>query len=155
MVLCEPHRSSAYSDNMRWLIVSQRHVLRCTHNAIATNLNVDVSTVQRILEIFSATGTVSKKAYPPEWAFRKISEPVQLFILDLLLQKPGIYLREITADVKCTLGLDITESAVCKFLSKVGFMHQRLATNALHRDRTFVNSSSLMYPCMHRIRSSS
>ena len=66
MASCEPHRSSAYSDDMRWRIIWQRHALRCTRNAIATNLNVDVSTVRRILEIFSATGTVSKKASPPE-----------------------------------------------------------------------------------------
>jgi len=46
-------------------------------------------------------------------AFRKISEPVQLFILHLLLKMPGIYLHEITAGVKCTLGLYITESTVC------------------------------------------
>ena len=57
-----------------------------------------------------------------------------LYILNLLLKKPGIYLHEVTADVKCTLGLDITESAVCKFLSKIGFTHQRLATYALQRD---------------------
>ena len=86
MASCEPHRSSAYSDDIRWRIVWQRHALGHTHQAIATNLNVDVSTVRQILDIFSATGTVSKKAYPAERAFRKISEPVQLFILHLLLE---------------------------------------------------------------------
>ena len=105
MTSCEPHRSSAYSDDIRWRIVWQRHALGRTHQSIATNVNVDVSTVGRIHDIFSATGTVSKKIYPAEKAYRKISEPVQLFILHLLLEKPGIYLREITADIKCTLGL--------------------------------------------------
>ena len=114
MASCEPRRSSAYSDDMRWRIVWQRHALGCTHT-IATNLNIDVSTVRRTLDIFSATGTVSKKPYPADRAFRKINEPVQLFILHLLLQKPAIYLREITADVKCPLGLDITESAMCMY----------------------------------------
>ena len=32
------------------------------------------------------------------------------------------------------MGLDITESAVCKFLKTVGFTHQKLATFALQRD---------------------
>ena len=146
---CEPRRSSAYSDDMRWRIVWQKYyTLGCTHNAIATNLNIDVSTVRRTLNIYSTTGTVSKKPYyPADRAFRKINEPVQLFILHLLLQKPGIYLREITAEVKCTLGLDITECAVCKFLSEVGFTRQRLATYALQRDedlrRQFVTDVSL------------
>ena len=92
----------------------QRHALGCTHQSIAT-VNVDVSTVRRILDIFSVTGTVSKKTYPTEKAYRKISEPVQLSILHLLLEKPGIYLHEITADIKCTLGLDLTEVLCANF----------------------------------------
>ena len=101
---------------------------------IATNLNVDLSTVRRVIDTFSATGTVAKKVYPTENAFRKITEPVKFFILHLILEKPGIYLREITAKVRSTLGVELTESAVCKFLSKIGFTRQRLATFALQRD---------------------
>ena len=135
MASCEPCRSSAYSNNIRWPSMWQRHALGHTHQAIVTNVNVDISTVRQILNIFSATGTVSKKAYPVEKAFRKISGPVQLFILYPLLEKPSIYLHESTADIKCTLGLDLTESAVCKFLNKIVFAHQRLATYALQRDK--------------------
>jgi hypothetical protein len=47
---------------MRWRIVWQKHAMGHTN---ATNLNVDLSTVRRILNIFSATGTVAKKVYPP------------------------------------------------------------------------------------------
>ena len=59
---------------------------------------------------------------------------MQLFILYLLLEKSGVYLHEITADIKCTLGLDLNEGAMCKFLSKIGFAHQRLATYTLQQD---------------------
>ena len=116
MASCEPHRSSAYSEDMRWRIVWQKYALGCTNAGIATNLNVDLSSIRRILDIFSATGTVAKKAYPTENAFRKISEPVKFFILHLILEKPG--------GLRCTLGLELTESAVCKFLSKIGFTRQ-------------------------------
>ena len=34
------------------------------------------------------------------------------------------------------LGLDITESAVCKFLKNINFTHHKLATCALQRDDT-------------------
>ena len=141
MTSCEPHRSGVYSDDLHWRVVWQRHA---SHNA---NLNVDVTTVRRILNTFSATGTVSKK-YPAERAFRKITEPVQLFILHLVLKKPGIYLHEITAEVELTLGLDLTEGAVCKFLSKIG------ANDCLqwddHLRQVFVAD---MYPCTHMILS--
>ena len=59
---------------------------------------------------------------------------VNLFILHLILEKPGNFLREITAEIRCTLGLELTESAVCKFLSEIGFRCQQLATFALQRD---------------------
>ena len=81
LLYCEPHRSSAYSDDILWHIMWQRHALGRTHEAIAASVNIDVSTVRQILDIFSATGEVSRKAYPAEKAFIKISEPVQLFIL--------------------------------------------------------------------------
>ena len=69
----------------------------------------------------SGTGTVSKNAYPTELAFRKITELVQLFILNLC--------------------------AVCKFLS----LHTTdWPPTPYNQMRTFVNSLVLMYPCMHR-----
>lgn len=134
MTSCERHRSSAYSEDMRWRIVWQSQALGLPLETIANNLNIDISTVKRILSLFATTGDVCKKPYPSENAFRKINEPVQHFILYLVLDRPGIYLREIVSEVNAVLGLEITESAVCKFLHKAGFTHHKLATYALQRD---------------------
>ena len=41
------------------------------------------------------------------------SEPVQLYIVYLVLEKPGIYLREIVSEVSTLLGVSLTESAIC------------------------------------------
>ena len=64
-----------------------------------------------------------------------------------MLKKPGIYLHEITAKLRCVFGLQVTESAVCKFLSKAGFTHQKLSTYALQRDdflrQQFISDVSL------------
>ena len=72
---------------------------------------------------------------------------MQHYILYLVLSRPGIYLREIVSEVSTVLGLDITESAVCKFLKRIGFTHHKLATYALQRDDTlrqqFVSDVSL------------
>lgn len=134
MTSCEPHRSSAYSEDIRWRIVWQSQALGASCKEIAANVNVDISTVKRVLHKFSSTGEVCKRPYPSEKAYRKINETVQHFILYLVLSKPGIYLREIVGEVNSVLGLDITESAACKFLKKAGFTHQKLATFALQRD---------------------
>lgn len=38
---------------------------------VAINLNVDESTVRRIVRLFDTTSTVNKKEYPSEKAFRR------------------------------------------------------------------------------------
>jgi transposase len=121
---------------LRWRIVWQSEALGISCSEIATNLSIDISTVKRVLQIFATTGDVCKKPYPSERAYRKINEPVQHYILYLTLTRPGIYLREIVSEVSTVLGLDITESAVCKFLKRIGFTHHKLATYALQRDDT-------------------
>lgn len=131
---CEPSRSSAYSEDIRWRVVWQSEVLGCSLSEIAGNLNIDESTVRRVIHNFASTGNVSKKPYPIEKAFRVITKPVKLFIITLLLEKPGILLREITSELEATLGLEVSESAVCKVLRKEGFTRQKLATYALQRD---------------------
>ena len=106
-----------------------------------------LSTVKRIVHLFSNTGDVCKRPYPSEKAYRKINEYIQHFILYLVLGRPSIYLHEIVSEVSSVFGLDITESAVCKFLHKAGFTHYKLATFALRRDDTlrkqFVSDVSL------------
>ena len=131
---CEPWQASAYHEDLRWRIVWQSEALGLSTSNIAINLNIDKSTVKRILNTFTTTGTVTKKPYPAENAFRIITEPVKFFIFHLVLQKPGILLREITKEIKETLGITVSESAICKVLVKGGFTHQKLAVCALQRD---------------------
>ena len=131
---CQPSRSSAYSEDIRWRVVWQSEALGYSPIEVAENLNIDVSTVRRVVSKFSTTGTVSKQPYPTERAFRVITEPVKLFIITLLLEKPGILLREITSELEATLGLEVSESAVCKVLKKEGFTRQKLVNYAMQRD---------------------
>ena len=72
----------------------------------------------QIRDKFEETGQVRKKDYPAEKAYRKLNEPAQFFILYLVLERPGIYLREIRSELLSQLGLEITVSAICKFLHK-------------------------------------
>ena len=60
--------------------------------------------------------------------------PVQLLIFRLVIEKPGIRLREIQEELLDTLWVDISESAICRFLSKSGFTYQRLKVVAAQRD---------------------
>lgn len=134
MTSCETSRSSAYSDDLRWRIVWQRLALRLPIKQVAINLCIDQSTVRRIRDKFELTGQVRKRDYPSEKAYRKLNEPAQFLILYLVLERPGIYLREIRSELLSQLGLEITVSAICKFLYKAGLSKQRLKTYAIQRD---------------------
>jgi len=91
----ETLRTSAYHEDLRWQVVWQSEALDYFVSHKAGNLNISKSTVDRIINTFSATGTICKQPYPTENAFRIITEPVKLFIFHLALQRSGILLREI------------------------------------------------------------
>jgi len=91
---------------MRWTC----EALNYSTSHIAGSLNISISTVESILT-FSGTGTTYNQPYPTENTFIKIliDEPVKLFIFNLVLQKPGILLREI---VSAILGTIVSGSAI-------------------------------------------
>ena len=91
---CQSGRTKAYNEDLRWRIVWQGEALGYTQEKIAENLNVDRSTVSRILTLFHCSGEVSKKVYPKERASRKLTDPAQMLILRLVVSKPGIYQSE-------------------------------------------------------------
>ena len=50
----------------------------------------------------------------------------ELIILNMVLQKPGAYLREIQEKLGRMYGVDVHESTLCKFLKKSGFTRQKM-----------------------------
>ena len=130
-------------------MVWQVEALQLSPSTVAKNLGVDTSTVKRTLTTFNRTGRVDKADYPSTRAFRILTEPVQLYLVHLILDRPGIYLREMKDDLEAELGVEVTESAICKFLKKAGFTHQRLSTYAAQRDDELRREYSLemsIYP---------
>ena len=55
-------------------MVWQSEVLGLSHYTIASNLQVDRSTVSRIVKLFNASGSVCKKFYPSQKAYRKLTD---------------------------------------------------------------------------------
>ena len=120
-----------------------------TNRLIAGNLAVDESTVARTVRLFCETGDVATKQHPSD-TNRKLTEPAQLFILNLVLQKPGIYLHEIQDEVREMLMLEISLATICTFLHSSGFTRQRLRTVAIQQDtflrqKYIIDVSAYMY----------
>ena len=145
MTSCEPKRTRAYSEDLRWRMVWQREALQYSYEDIGSNLGVDMSTVIRTVSLFRTTGTVSKKEYPKDRAARELTSPAQLFILNLVVEKPGIYIptRDTGGVGKFHDGYCITFNYLCRFLYTSGFTRQRLRTVALQQD-TFMREQFIL-----------
>ena len=128
MSSCQPHRMAAYDDDLRWRMVYQHYGLDLSYRKIADNLSVDPLTVQRTIEHFEETSTVSKTAYPKGHShpFKKLTEINEFLILELVLERPGIYLAEIKQEFSEQTGTEISVSTICNFLHTNGFTRQKL-----------------------------
>lgn len=151
-VSCEPGRTKAYSEDLRWKMVWQSEGLGLSNRAVAKRLCVDPSTVSRTVGLFHATGSVSKRPYPKERAARTLTEPCKLLILHVIMQKPGILLSEIQKEIEEVLWVQVSLSAICKFIHQSGFTRQRLRNVATQQDpferEQFISDVSVYDPEM-------
>ena len=152
MSSCEVNRCSSYSDDLRWRMVWQRLSLQRTYQQIGVNLNVDPSTVQRTVELFEQTGSVSKRPYPSGRVPKKLSYVVELIILNKVLTNPATKLNEIKVELHETYGVDLCESTICEYLCKMGFSHKKLSFVAEQQDHLlrakFISDVSVFQPNM-------
>ena len=83
MASCEPKRTSAYSEDLRWKMVYQSEILGLTYDSIAQNVGVDASTVWRTEKLFQETGNVEKQSYRKERAYRDLTDAAKFVLLTL------------------------------------------------------------------------
>ncbi len=132
---CEPDRTAAYDEDLRWRMVYQRYGLELSYQKIAMNLNVDQSTVCRVIARFDATGGVKTTERPQGQShhLQKLTEIDQFLIMEVVVDKPGIYLYEIQRHILEETGTSISLSTLCKFLQKQGFTRQKMTRVAIQR----------------------
>lgn len=132
---CEPSRTRAYDIDLRWRMVHQRLILDLSVKQISQNLCVDPSTVRRTIDLFMVTGDVAKLPYPVDHG-KKLTELDQIHILDLVLEKPGIYLHEnlIKHHLLLTYGTEVSIATICRFLHSSSFSRTKIRSVALQRN---------------------
>lgn len=81
---CEPSHCTAYSEDLRWHMVYQYAALGLSYGTVESNLNVDTSTVCRTLQLFQCTGQVSKEQYDATNLIHRLTDEVQLILLDVV-----------------------------------------------------------------------
>ena len=130
---CEPDRTADYSEDLRWRMVYQRIGVGRSYREIAESLNVDQSTVMRTVALFEETGDVQKRRYPSNDGTTKLTDLGKVILLEVVISKPGIYLREVREELKQTTGIDVNESTICRFLKDSGFTRQKMKLAAQQR----------------------
>ena len=134
----EPSRSKAYDSDIRWRIVYQRFALEYSVERVSANLGVSQSTVRRIGSLFDSTGSVDPKVVPDKVAtLKSLSSYDEFYIMELILERPGIYLREICFELYQFTGAVVSEATVCRFLKKVGFTRTKIQHVAIQQSEEF------------------
>jgi len=132
---CERYRTIAYSSDIRRRIIHQVIGLKKTYRDVPSKLNVDPSTVQRTVDLFLWTGAVQKRSYPQHFGpDMKLTDIGKHFILDRVIEKPGIYLNEITEKLLQVTGIDNSEGRICRYLREWEFTRQKMSLAAIQRD---------------------
>lgn len=133
MASCEPLRGRAYDENIRWRMIYQREMLGLTFQEVASNLNVNTSTVWRVVKQFQEQGPVSAK----QNAGNSILTDLEQFtILECVLRNPSVYLREIQRYVENVIGTEtVNEFAICRFLQRSNFSRKKLSYIASQRSQ--------------------
>ena len=105
-------RTRAYDPDLRWRMIYQRIVLELPFKTISKNLYVDVSTVRLTVESCSIA--------PVLWTnnsrqWRKLTEADQFLLLELVIERPGIYLHELRHELHAS-GTEASMATICRFL---------------------------------------
>jgi len=84
----------AYHEDLWW-----RMVLDKTFVEISENLCVQPSIVKRIVDQFKSTGNICKMTYCKNGLLKKLTPTVEMVILTIVVQQPGIKLKKMQAQL--------------------------------------------------------
>ena len=101
---------------------------------ISSNLCVDPSTLQRVVKRPNKCGNVSRKEYPNDYKEKNLATSPEFIILNMVLQKPSVYLREIQEELGHVYSVDVHESTLCTFSKNSGFMRMKMKIVAARQD---------------------
>ena len=127
MTSLEPLRGKSYHEDLKWRMVYQRKMLGLTCQQVACNLSVHSSTVWRTVKRFEEEGSIDERKNEGP---HKLTELEEFAIMEIVLEKPSVYLREIVSHIQDTTGTTVYESTICRFLKRNNFSHKKLSNIA-------------------------
>ena len=107
-------------------------MLESSPKQVSESLRVSVSTVYRTEHRFDTEGTVEKRHYPERQNGKVLSQNDEFFVLQLVIERPGIYLHEIRRELQNS-GTDASITTIYRFLQKCGFTRTKIQAVALQQ----------------------
>ena len=95
---------------------------------------INLPSISRTVELFLKTGDVAKKKYDGSNVTRKVTEEVKYFIIHVVLDNPGIMLREIQNEVSEAFYVEVAESTICQALHQLNFSRKKMCIAATQQD---------------------
>ena len=115
--------------------------MRISHDlsfkAIANQLQIGVGTTHKIFSRFEDTGNVNPKVPSSRPESRKLDDLHELYILCLVVENPGLYLREMCQLVYDSTGVSTSESSICRLLRRNGFTRKKITQVAKQKTISF------------------
>ena len=140
-----------YSIDLRWRVVWFHLVHGFTSQEVADLLCLSERTVRRYITLFHQTGDikpVSRRSRPQ----RLLGDLEQVYLFQLILRNPGIYLHELQHRLQEAYGVRVHVSTICRTLKSMGCTRQVIRHVALQQSEAmrakFMAEVSIYDPSM-------
>ena len=94
---------------------------------VSQNISVSVSTVRRIGKLFETTGNVQQGEHGDRETGKVLTTYDQFLVMELVLDRPGIYLHEVCQGLQQTTGTEVSEATVQIFAKMWVYPHKNSA----------------------------
>ena len=122
----------SYSVDLRWRVVWLCEFLDVDPEAVARTMNISKRSVHRYCERYRVTGDV-KPCVKRNGPMLELCEFEQLYLTQLVLTKPGIYLRELQEELYAHTLHWVDVATICRTLQRIGMTRQVIRHYAWQR----------------------
>lgn len=130
----EPGRKRAYDNDLRWRIVYQRIGMDFTYQKIAQNLNISISTCQRIFKRFETSSSIEPTSTKTNKSYRcSLDSAAELYLIGVVLESPSLYLDELCSIMHDTFNILVSPPTICRILHRYGITRKKIRQVAVQR----------------------
>ena len=116
----------AYSDDLRWVAVSNRFFYKKSFKEIARMLFMCPESVRRYCRLFRAHGSVNGRRTGRLKGSTSLIQHEEYVLVEAILKRPEIQLSEIADEIARTTGNHYHISTICRAVHRLGFTRKKV-----------------------------